>query len=185
MTFSFYNDIPASGNDPSVDQPKMLQNNISTRNILNVDHVTFNNSDGGKHRQVTYVNTAAPAIPTDPESVAYTHAGVASTSPSQYFKNSQGTFIMNGVRAFVKFSKNTNAPFTGNKINCATSGLGNNIVITTTAGAVNSADVIILTNASDGSGVGYTSSFGGGQLTINLIMTVPNTTIISVAVLQN
>jgi hypothetical protein len=52
MTFTFNNAIPASGNNPSVDQPGMLSNNISTANIINVDHVGFNQSSGGKHKVI-------------------------------------------------------------------------------------------------------------------------------------
>lgn len=52
MTFTFNNAIPASGNNPSVDQPGMLTNNISTANIINVDHRGFNQTSGGKHKVI-------------------------------------------------------------------------------------------------------------------------------------
>ena len=55
MTFTFNAGIPAANNNPSVDQPVMLQNNIATNGIIAVDHVGFNISNGGEHNKVTFV----------------------------------------------------------------------------------------------------------------------------------
>lgn len=65
MTFFSFNDaIPATNNNPSVDQPDMLTNNISTQGILGIDHYSFNDNDGGWHKQVTLPSLLAiPAIP--------------------------------------------------------------------------------------------------------------------------
>lgn len=54
--FIFSTNKPAANNDPSVDQPDMLQNNVSTNGIINVDHYTFNDNNGGLHKQTQIVD---------------------------------------------------------------------------------------------------------------------------------
>lgn len=79
-SFTFNNQIPAAANNPSVDQPQMLLNNVSNFDIWEVDHVGFNsvgsggpNSSSGQHLQVTFNDKFPPAVaPTDPLSILYT-----------------------------------------------------------------------------------------------------------------
>lgn len=69
MTNFLYNTgIPAANNNPSNDQPDLQSNTNSTNAILNVDHFTFNNNNGGMHQQVQIVsqNTIPPAINNTP-----------------------------------------------------------------------------------------------------------------------
>lgn len=54
MSFTFNTNIPAAPNYPGNDQPKMLINNQSTSDLILVDHVGFNNTQAGKHNQVTF-----------------------------------------------------------------------------------------------------------------------------------
>ena len=61
MTFTFDNSIPAANNNPSTDQPSMLINNQSTESIIAVDHVSFNETNGGYHKQVRLLNETIPA----------------------------------------------------------------------------------------------------------------------------
>jgi hypothetical protein len=62
MSFTFYNTIPAGPNNPSADQPLMLQNNIATEALIGVDHVSFNATPGGYHTVVHLVaQTGTPA----------------------------------------------------------------------------------------------------------------------------
>lgn len=60
--FPFDTTIPAANNDPSADQPIMLQNNISTAGIIAVDHIGFGVANGGTHKQVTLTNEPAPGL---------------------------------------------------------------------------------------------------------------------------
>lgn len=64
MTFVFNPNIPAGPNNPSNDQPLMLQNNQSTNSIIAVDHVTFNitQNPNGYHVVIHFVdqNTTNP-----------------------------------------------------------------------------------------------------------------------------
>lgn len=51
--FTYTTNIPATNNNPSTDQPDMKINTNSTNSILGVDLYSFNNSNGGWHKQVT------------------------------------------------------------------------------------------------------------------------------------
>lgn len=70
--WTFNSGIPAAANDPSVDQPDMLNNNASTLGIIGTDHVTFNtqgpigppHGSGGQHLQVSFNGNNVPTVPT-------------------------------------------------------------------------------------------------------------------------
>lgn len=115
MTFIFNTNIPAANNNPSVDQPDMLGNNQATNDILAVDHITFNNSDGGRHKQVTFNSKIVPTTQLDPTSVLYTNNVIAtatntasaSTVASLFFRNqnsgmapANNSFPVSMIRAF-------------------------------------------------------------------------------------
>ena len=57
--FVFDDTIPASNNNPSQDQPDMLANNVAALGIMNVDHIGYNQTNGGLHRQSQYMELAA------------------------------------------------------------------------------------------------------------------------------
>jgi len=53
MSFFDYNrDIPNAPNNPSNDQPLMQINTNSIDDLINIDHFSFENDDGGLHKQV-------------------------------------------------------------------------------------------------------------------------------------
>lgn len=115
-SFTFDDGIPAANNNPSNDQPKMLQNNISTKALIAVDHVTFDSTgsggagaSGGQHLKVTYNDKFAPGAQTDPISISYTKNGTASPFADLYFKNQNATYLLNGLRAFCVFTATTTA----------------------------------------------------------------------------
>jgi hypothetical protein len=60
--FIYTDDIPASGNNPSVDQPKMKVNTNSIDSLIAVDHISFNTDGSGIHKQVTLLNESAPGL---------------------------------------------------------------------------------------------------------------------------
>lgn len=105
MSFTFNTNIPAAANDPSVDQPDMLTNNVSTKAIIAVDHLTFDTANGGNHLQVhlpLYTNPTIVNGSATQGSVLYGAAGVADTAHAQcYFKNANNiVFQMSGIRAW-------------------------------------------------------------------------------------
>ena len=59
MSFVYTIGVPNPPNNPSADVPKMQTNTTSIYNLINVDHVPFNNSNGGKHKQVQIQQVAA------------------------------------------------------------------------------------------------------------------------------
>lgn len=102
MSFTFDNTIPAANNNPSSDQPLMLQNNVSIQAILGVDHITFNQSNGGQHLQVTLPATTyvVPGAQVGNASVIYPNAGKLSTAAQLMYVNSNCTTQLSAIRAW-------------------------------------------------------------------------------------
>ena len=115
-TFSFNENVPATGHTPSQDYTAMQNNYLSTQLILGVDHVTFNTSNPaqGTHLQTTFNQFATPSGPTaSGSSVAYPAAGLASSTTAQYyFQNTQATFLISAIRAFASITVPVVAPNT-------------------------------------------------------------------------
>jgi len=175
MSFTFNTGIPAANNDPSVDQPDMLSNNVSTNGILAVDHVSFNTANGGTHKQTTFIGKNPPGAQVDPTAVLYTNDGVANTAhPQLRYRNSQGIFPISALRAGAVFQivGVNGAVIPTNSFNIASivaSGApaGRIYTITLNANTVNSDDVIVSIDFSNrNTSADYT--FIGGVLTITV-----------------
>lgn len=143
MSFTFSTTIPAAANNPSVDQPDMLQNNVATNGILAVDHITFNALGGGEHKQVTFNSKNVPVAQTDPKSVLYTNNITvatatntisASTIANVFFRNQSAIFPVSMIRAFGAFDGAGNPLNTWN-MSCTRLGAGQ-YDITLATGAV-------------------------------------------------
>lgn len=67
MTISYNENIPATGNRPSADQPIMQTNAVAIKQILGIDHVSFedNTAPNGYHNVIHFKNQV-----TDPGVVA-------------------------------------------------------------------------------------------------------------------
>lgn len=59
-TFTYNNVVPNAPNNPSNDQPLMLQNTQSINSIINVDHYSFGTGLDGYHKQITLVSEINP-----------------------------------------------------------------------------------------------------------------------------
>jgi hypothetical protein len=101
MTFQTYNlNIPASANDPSVDQPLMQTNTNSTANLFLQDHFGFNDNAGGNHKQVHLKNEAAPGgIGANADGVFY--ANLANGQSWPFWQNTLGSFQILGQNSLV------------------------------------------------------------------------------------
>jgi len=66
MTFPYSPAIPNPPNDPADDVSIMQTNAESISSILAVDHVGFNLSAGGQHKQITFNSNNPPAPPVSP-----------------------------------------------------------------------------------------------------------------------
>jgi len=99
---AYNRDIPDAPNNPSTDQPKMKQNTNAIDDLISVDHLTFQATNFGTHKQTAFENFSTGVVPGGvPASVAYPAAGVAEVTRAQYyFKNSTNTFLLSEIRAF-------------------------------------------------------------------------------------
>ena len=55
-TFNYNRNIPNAPNNPSSDQPLMQINTNSIEDLLDVDHFSFGETNGGTHKQVQLIN---------------------------------------------------------------------------------------------------------------------------------
>lgn len=137
MSIGYTLGIPASGDNPSTDQPIMQANNDANPAIWLIDHIGFNASGldkSGLHKQVTFNNNNIPAVPTAPP-VLFTDtvaglpqlkffSGDAAHSSSQYVfgaadSTNGSTFLLGGM--ILKWGSNSaNNP--GNAITFAGDG---------------------------------------------------------------
>lgn len=185
--FTFNTAIPASANNPSVDQPDMLTNNVATDGILAVDHVSFNANDGGEHLQVTFNSKNSAAAQTDPKSVLYTGSGTASTNADLFFRNASGIFRPNMIKAAGVF---TTVAATGavaidmglNISSISYNSVTQAVTINLTAGAVNGTTVIVFLQAGSGNTPGWT--FAANTLTLSVVTAASSGRKMSFAILQ-
>lgn len=168
---TYNRDIPDAPNNPSNDQPKMRQNTNATYDILNVDHITFNETNGGYHKQVNFQLKTSHATPTDPQSVLYTADGVANTVSELYFSNQNGVYNASSLKAFGLFStQNTNGavPITTsvNVSSITASANGQTNTIALSAGTVVGTTVMVVATLSNGGSVSW--SYALNTLTLSI-----------------
>ncbi len=63
--FAYNRDTPDGPNNPSNDWFKMQINTNNTDDLINEDHVSFGEANGGFHRRVRFIETTIPAIGAD------------------------------------------------------------------------------------------------------------------------
>lgn len=162
MSFPIDITIPDAPNDPADDQPLMKQNFININSYLQVDHVTAGAPGNGFHKEVTFYNKNAAALPVDPTSVLYTADGTASTVADMRFRNANGIFPVNCIRALVTFVSDTSVP-AGNPFPLVNSinvdkveRVASSIYkITLTSGATTGTNFAVYLQTSNGSTSGY------------------------------
>lgn len=171
VNYTFNDSIPASNNNPSDDQPLMLTNNQNLPALLSVDHVSFNENNGGTHKQITFIGKNTPAAQTDPSSVQYTGSGTASTVADLFFVNQNGTFKVNPLRSFGVFQTvNVNGAVSlvqsQNVTSVTSSTNGRVYTIAIPVNIITGTNVMILLNlANDGT---KTWSFTANTLTVSI-----------------
>jgi hypothetical protein len=100
VVITYTRDIPDAPNNPSVDQGPMKTNTNSIDTIIAVDHYTFADVPSGTHKQVTISGKNAGGAQTDPASIMYTSSGTASSVANLNYRNQNGIFPLNCVRAW-------------------------------------------------------------------------------------
>tara|TARA_R110000868_G_scaffold121883_3_gene323341 strand:- start:11592 stop:12161 length:570 start_codon:yes stop_codon:yes gene_type:complete len=168
--FTYNANIPASGNNPSMDQPIMQENAQSISSLIAIDHVGFSTNNGGYHHKVTLNDVTDPSTVaiTNPESLIYSANGTADTNSQLFFKNQSGLFLLNCVKAFGVFTTSGSAVSSfNNSYNCASiSGSGTAYAITLNANAVTGNNVIVFVNNSASAAIGIGWSFSNPVLTL-------------------
>lgn len=171
-SYTFNTGIPAANNNPSNDQPQMLQNNVSTNGILGVDHITFNASNGGTHKQMSMAQFSTPVLPSGAEAaVLYPDAGKIDTAHSQlYFKNFDGTYPLSIVKAYGVFTASTTPSFSA-QINCASIAYSSGVwTVTFTSNAIYNGAAGVLASASGGgNSFNYTLNTAAGTLAFSTV----------------
>lgn len=196
MSFTFDDTIPAANNNPSDDQPVMLQNNVSEAAIWEVDHVGFNAANGGTHKQVAFYSQNVPGAPAGAnDSVLYTNTGTQSALSDLKFVNQTNSnnvvYNINPIKAYGSFSTvavdGAVTPIINSNITSITSSaLGNTYTIALNVDAVTGTDIALFIQAfrSDGvpsSIVSY--SYSANTLVINIIP--PTNKLVSFQILQD
>ena len=112
--FTYVNTVPASGDNPSVDQPNMLGNTTATNGWVSQDHYGFNtsgptNNFGGLHQQVTFPGNNVPSVPTSPPALftnlvnslpqLFFYSGTAAQGSNQYSTSASNgsTMLLGGI----------------------------------------------------------------------------------------
>lgn len=87
--FTFNTGIPASGNNPSADQPEMLINNISADGFAGTDHYGYNTGLGGYHKAAHFVSIPGqpPGVPPGVIDTAMLYGGKQSGEDQLWFSN--------------------------------------------------------------------------------------------------
>lgn len=108
MTFTYNSTLPNPPDDPADDVSGMQVNTLSIAQLVAIDHVGFNNADGGQHLQVTFNSNNVPSTPVSPP-VLFTntvnslpqlfyYSGGSSKSSTQYVQADPGsTFLLGGI----------------------------------------------------------------------------------------
>ena len=98
MSFPINTTIPATGNNPSVDQQPMQTNFANINSYLSIDHTTPGTNPGdGQHNQVTFhLNQAAPSIA---NGVSGLFANLSGGSSQLFFQNAIKLFQMTNLAA--------------------------------------------------------------------------------------
>lgn len=154
MSFNYNNGVPATANNPSVDQPDMLINTQSIEGILNVDHITFRAANGGTHKQVTFNDVAAPGAQMNPQSIFYTVAGTASTNADLRFRNQNAVYQGLPIKAWALVNGATGAIILNQSFNVdsvTVNGTGS-YTVNLTANALGSANFSVIGSTQIGTG---------------------------------
>ena len=158
MSITYTTNIPLASNNPSNDQPNMQVNTNAINSWVQIDHVGFNASNGGEHKQVTFPAETTQGTPSGTSSTLYTAAGVAdNTHPTLQYVNANLTFPVSLIRAYGAFTGSTGAIEASQSIGVAsvvrtstshyTVTLNANVVSSTTYG------VFVSTNGGSSAGV--------------------------------
>ncbi len=184
MSYSgYYRDIPASGNDPEDDQPKMTINANSIDDLINFEHYSFNNNNGGTHKKMTMKEPHAAGGQTLNSSCINSVSSAVTLKPEATFTNANGAYTISAIRAFANMSiTNLGAVTLNHKMNvasvlCSLAIATFTITVTLTSNAVigSSADNICPIFAVSGLYNSVTYTFSSNTIIFVVKQTAPTT----------
>ena len=144
--YTYNSNVPAASDNPSVSQGQMQTNCNSIASIVDVDLYGFGDNNGGTHQQVTFPLSNVPGAQTNPQGVEYTGPGQASSVVDLKFRNQNGIFLLNCVRAFA-YCSGTAGGIIGSQSQNVTSVVRSSAGVynvTMPAGTVSGSDYIVL-----------------------------------------
>ena len=155
MSIQYYPNIPQPGDNPSQSQDLMLQNFSGINSWTNIDHIQFQDSPAGTHKQVTLPVNATITAPTGLSSVISTVPGTANPSISQLIYNLPSlTIPLSVIRAFAVFPGNGSGAVTpSNSYNVASINTNSGSwtsTITLSSGATTGTQYLVLSSSSFG-----------------------------------
>lgn len=176
-TYTFDDSVPAASHTPSQDQSPMQNNNVSTKAIIGVDHVTFGAANGGTHLQCSFASNQTPSIGSNVAILypganpsGYSNPGGPSAT-NAYLLNADGTFPMSMIKAGGTFTlTNTSGTLSFNSsFNCSslTNNSGSYRVELTGGIATGNNVIVLLSMSGNGIAVMPTWSFSNPNLFIN------------------
>lgn len=192
MSFPIDTTIPNEPNDPIDDVPLIRGNFNNINSYLKVDHVEAGAPGNGYHKEVTFYDKVVQGVPVDPTSVLYTDSGSASTVADMRFKNANGIFPPNAIRACGVFIANnsltvpqTIALINGFNVESVVRTGGDNYTVTFTAGAINnSVKPIVFVVSNQDSPAGLASAIGNTYASDTLRFQPQNGRLVNFIVLQ-
>jgi len=177
MVITYTRDIPDAPNNPSVDQGPMKTNTNSIDTLIAVDHYTFADVPSGTHKQVTISGKNAGGAQTDPASIMYTSSGTASSVANLNYRNQNGIFPLNCVRAWGYVQGGVGPVVIGSQsvnVSTVTRSSTGKYVVTLTANAVSTNQYAVIcssnvVSSASGTQVGYNLLAPVGQFELNFV----------------
>ena len=104
MSFTYTRDIPFATHTPASDQPNMQVNTNSTDDLIQVDHISFNDANAGKHNHVTFHNAQSDPTLQNSETQIYPKTFGSGTTYLETYTaaKTNGGAQINGYLPFVK-----------------------------------------------------------------------------------
>lgn len=170
MSLMINTTIPAAGNSPSNDQPLIMGNFVNINAFLGIDLVGPGKPGNGFHQQVTLYQENAPSgPPTDPTSIIYSAAGVASTIAELQYQNQNVTLPLSTVKAYAL---------------CSVAGIVSsqsfNVTSVTRMGLTSTFNVVIPANVCTGLNYGVMVSPMNNSLALSYQVTITGATTFSI-----
>lgn len=111
--YTYFNNIPQAGDDPSVSQPQLLANFGSIESLLNINHVDFASPDAGKHTAVNLTQQGAAPTFASPETGIFNIVSALTGFNETFIHKYSNNGAANGNIPFTASILSTSTPSAG------------------------------------------------------------------------